>query len=192
MNKYAISALAIVGVVAALFLLVRPTSGPAPRPTVPRVALALHGITNVAGEGTYVAFTVSNPGPRLVAFSPDAVEFFDGRGWITNSLRNMPRLDWLYWYQDLSGNLRVGNWHDWGGDLEPGAVATFAAPVLITNAPWRLHFYCVEQATGFQGLVDRTGDLLQHTASVLTNGAARNQGTFSGKRYYLISPQITQ
>jgi hypothetical protein len=190
-KNYAISALVIVAVIAALLLLVRQTSGPVPGPTVPGVALALHGITNVAAKGTHVAFTVSNPGPQRVSFSPDAVEFFDGRGWITNSLRNMPRQDWLYWYQDLSGNLVVGNWYDWGGDLEPGAVASFAAPVLITNAPWRLHFYCVEQAVGVQGLVDRTGDLVQHTVSVITDGAARNQATFSGRRYYLISPEIT-
>jgi hypothetical protein len=75
--------------------------------------------------------------------------------------------------------------------LEAGAVATFAAPILITNAPWRLHFYCVEQAKGFPGLVDRAGDLIEHTVSVITNGAARNQATFSGKRYYLFSPEIS-
>jgi hypothetical protein len=190
-KKYAVSALIVAALVATLVLLVRPNSGPPPASTVAGVALAFHGVTNVPAKGTYAAFTVSNTGPQSVAFSPDAVEYFDGRGWITNSLKNKSRRDWLYWYQDLTGKLRVGNWHDWGGDLEPGAVAAFAAPILITNAPWRLHFYCVEQAKGITGLVDRTGDLIEQTVSVITNGAARNQTTFSGMRYYLISPEIT-
>jgi hypothetical protein len=190
-KQYAISALIIVAVVAALLLLVRPTSSPFSAPTVPGVALAFHGGTNVPAKGTYAAFTVSNAGPQRVSFSPDAVEYFDGRGWITNSLRNKSRRDWLYWYQDLTGKLHVGNWQDWGGGLEAGAVATFAAPILITNAPWRLHFYCVEQAMGIPGLVDRTGDLIKNTASVITNGAAGNLTTLSGKRYHLVSPEIT-
>ena len=194
-KKSAVSALIVVAVVATLVLLVRPTSGPPPAPTGPGVALAFHGVTNVPAAGTYAAFTVSNAGPQRVSFSPDAVEYFDGRGWITNSLRNMSnksQRDWLYWYQDLTGKLHVGNWQDWGGGLEPGAVATFAAPILITNAPWRLRFYCVEQAQalGIPGLVDRTGDLIRNTASVITNGAAGNLTTFSGNRYYLISPEI--
>ena len=187
-KKYAVSTLIVVAVVATLVLLVRPTSGPPPAPTVPGVALSFHGLTNVPAKGTYVAFTVTNAGPQRVSFLLDAVEYFDGRGWITNSLRNMSnksQRDWLYWYQDLTGKLHVGNWQDWGGGLEAGAVATFAAPILITNAPWRLHFHCVEQE-----FVDRTGDFIKNTASVITDGGVGNLTTFSGKRYYLISPEI--
>ena len=129
---------------------------------------------------------MTNAGSRRTSFDPDGLEFRGSQPWVTNSLRNQ-RLDgWLYWYHDVDGNVRLGDWYDFGGDLEPGGSATFAAPVLVTDAPWRLHFYCVEQATGVQGLVDRTGDLVQHVSSVITNGAARNQATFSGRQYYLI------
>ncbi len=174
-----------------VFLLVRERPESNTSQTPKGVSLTFSGLTNIPTKGDFAVFFVTNAGPERVAFDPDALEFRDAGVWVTNSLRNKRRDAWLYWHRDSAGNLRLGNWYDFGGDLGPGASALFAAPVLVTNAPWRLHFYCVEQATGVEGIVDRAGDLIQHTVSVITNGAARNQATFSGRRYYLISPELS-
>lgn len=193
MKKRTITAsLTMAMLVIGLLLLVRRYSGTDPAEAPMGVLLSFHGRTNVPAKGDYALFSVTNAGSRRTSFEPDGLEYRDSQTWVTNSLRNQRRDDWLYWYHDAGGNVRLGNWYDFGGDLDPGASATFAAPVLVTNAPWRLHFYCVEQATGVQGLVDRTGDLVQHTASVIKNRAARNQETFSGRRYYLMSPDLSQ
>jgi hypothetical protein len=187
-----VAAVAVALLALCLVLVMRHDSDSNPAQAPNGVSLAFHGLTNLPTKGNVAVFFVTNAGPERVAFSPDAFEYRDGQVWVTNSLRNQRRDGWLYWYHDLTGNLRLGNWYDFGGDLEPGASALFAAPMLVTNAPWRLHFYCVEQATGVQGIADRTRDLVQHTASVITNGAARNQATFSGRRYYLISRELSQ
>lgn len=194
MKKRAITVSLAVALLLALglLLLLRRYSGSHPAAAPTGVLLSFHGLTNVPAKGDYALFSVTNAGSRRTSFDPDGLEIRGSQPWVTNSLRNQRRDDWLYWYQDVDGNVRLGNWYDFGGDLEPGDSATFAAPVPVTNAPWRLHFYCVEQATGVQGLVDRTGDVVQHVSSVITNGAARNQATFSGRRYYLTSPEISQ
>jgi hypothetical protein len=156
------------------------------------VLLSFHGLTNVPAKGDYALFSVTNAGSRRVSFDPDGLEYRDSRTWITNSLRNQRRDNWLYWDHNANGNVQLGKWDDFGGDLEPGASAMFGAPVLVTNAPWRLSFYCVEQAVGFRGVVDRTGDIAQRVSGVISNGAAGSQTTFSGRRYYLVSPEISK
>jgi hypothetical protein len=174
-----------------LFLLLRRYSGSHPAGAPAGVLLSFQGLTNVPAKGRYAVFSVTNAGPSRTAFDPDGLEYRDSQAWVTNSLRNKRLDEWLYWYHDAKGIVRVGNWYDFGGDLKPGASAAFAAPVMVTNAPWRLYFYCVEQATSVQGLVDRTGDLVQHAASFITNSAVGSQTTFSGRRYYLVSPEIS-
>ena len=153
-------------------------------------SLTFLGFTNLSVQGDIAVFLVTNAGPECVSFDPDAFEYSESGVWITNSLRNQRRDRWLYWYHDPNGRVILGSWYDFGGLLEPGASALIGAPVLVTNTPWRLHFYCVEEATGVEGVVDRGHALAMHTASVVTNGMARNQRIFSGKRYHLISPNL--
>jgi hypothetical protein len=191
MKNRTIAAWSAVGFLAIGLLLLRRDSGPHPVGAPTGVLLSFDGITNVPVKGDYAIFSVTNGGSRRTAFSPIGLEYLNSKAWVTNSLLNRNRDDWLYWYNDLAGNVLLGNWYDFGGDLKPGASATFAAPFPITNAPWRLHFLCKEQSAGIQGFVDRTGDVVQHTTSVMTNGAARNQVTFSGRYYYLMSPDIS-
>ena len=160
---------------------------------VPRgVSLNFWGYTNIPTKGTVAMFLVTNEGTERFSIYPDAYEVLKGETWVTNSLRNK-RLDgWLYWYHGLSNDLVLGSLYDFDGYLDSGGSALFAAPMLVTNAPWRLHFYCVEQATGMQRIADRTGDLVQNTVGVLTNSPAGGRMTFGGKRYYLISPILSE
>jgi len=188
-------ALAVLAVlVVGLLLLPRRycASKPVPAPAPTGVLLSFHGLTNLPLRGLYVLFSVTNAGSQRASFDPDSLAYRDSQTqtWVTNSLRNQRRDGWLYWRHDPDGLVRLGSWDDFGGDLLPAASATFAAPVLVSNAPWRLSFYCVEQAVGVQGLVDRSGDLLQHVSGVITSGPAGSQTTFSGRRYYLVTPEI--
>lgn len=191
-KKITTAGLVVASLAILMLLLARRYSTSYPAEAQRGVLLLFHGLTNVQGKNIYALFSVTNAGSQRTSFSPDGLEYRTSLAWITNSLRNKRRDDWLYWYQDASQNVRLGNWYDFDGYLEPGATATFAAPILSTNTPWRLQFYCVEQATGLHGLTERTGDLIEHTTSVITKGAARNQTTFSGRRYYLFSPELSQ
>jgi hypothetical protein len=176
-------------ILAALFFWV--TTRPA-SPASTGIKLVFIGLTNLPAKGNFAVFAVSNSGPERVAFNADAIAYRSSQGWTTNSLRNTTRRDWVCWFPDTNGNSRLGSWSDFGGDLGPGSSAVFGAPVPVTNFVWRLDFYCVEKATGVPGLVDRTSDFAQHALSVLTNGAARNQETFSGRRYHVLGPEISQ
>jgi hypothetical protein len=173
-----------------LIILLRRDSGSDTSQVPTGASLRFLGFTNLAAQGDVAVFLVTNTGPECVSFDPDAFEYSESGVWITNSLRNQYRDGWLYWYHDTNGSVVLGTWYDFGGILEPGTSARIGAPLLATNTPWRLHFYCVEEADGVQGVVDRGHALAMHTASVVTNGMARNQRIFSGKRYYLISPNL--
>jgi hypothetical protein len=177
-------------ILAALLLLV---SSPPPGPrTSTGIQLAFIGLTNLPTKGNFAVFAVSNPGPERVSFNPDAIAYRSSQGWTTNSLRNTTRRDWVYWEQDTNGNSSLARWYDFGGDLGPGSSAVFGAPVPVTNSVWRLDFYCVEEATGIEGMVGRVSDFTQNTLSDLTNGAAGNIKTWRGRRYHIMSPEISQ
>ena len=157
------------------------------------ISLALHGLTNIPTKGDVAVFFVTNAGPEHTSFSPDAFEYLKAEVWVTNSLRNKRRDGWLVWQSESTGNPRRGKWVNMRSvSFKSGASGLIAAPMLVTNAPWRLHFHCVERATGSQGIADRASDLFLHTSSVVTNGSARNQMTYSGRQYELISPELSQ
>lgn len=191
MKKYLLATLIAAALVLAV-VLVRVYSVPRLGPAALGVRLAFVGLTNVPSRGRFAVFIVTNAGPERVAFDPDALEYRVPQGWATNSLRNQTRRDWLCWHQDPAGGLKLGKWDDFGSDLRSGMSVRFGAPVTITDAVWRLDFYCVEQATGVQGFRDRVGDLVQRTVSVITNGVARDETTFTGRRYHLLSPEISE
>ena len=78
---------------------------------------------------------------------------------------------------------------DWIGvpeELKPGQSATFMAPPPTTNGTWRLVFLCQEQAL----LIDPATDMARHLTD--TNVMKTQPRQFSGRRYYVTSPEVAQ
>ncbi len=88
----------------------------------------------------------------------------------------------------LTGKARAaaGHWIGVQEELMPGESFTFLVPPPTTNAAWRLVFMCQEQ----QLVVDPVTDRVRHA----TDSAARESQLrqFSGRRYYVSSPEVAQ
>jgi hypothetical protein len=78
---------------------------------------------------------------------------------------------------------------DWIGvreELKPGEGFTFMVPPATTNGTWRLVFMCQEQAR----LIDPVTDTVRHLTD--TNALKTQLRQFSGRRYYVTSPEVAQ
>lgn len=78
---------------------------------------------------------------------------------------------------------------DWVGvpeTLGPGEATTFLVPPPTTPGPWRLVFMCQEQAQVIDPVMDAARDV--------TDAKARSTDLrqFSGRRYYITSPEVAQ
>jgi hypothetical protein len=76
---------------------------------------------------------------------------------------------------------------DWIGvpeELEPGKAVSFMVPPPTTNGAWRLVFMCQERAR----LKDPVTDTARHLID--TNAAQVQDRQFSGRRYYVSSPEV--
>jgi hypothetical protein len=150
MKKRTMAASVVVALLAlCLFLLMRRGSDSNTTQAPRGVSLAFRGLTNLPTKGDVAVFFVTNAGPERVSFSPDAFEYRDAQAWVTNSLRNQRRDGWLYWYHDLTGNLRLGNWYD-------GSIAGFVGEMgdAVPQAPWDFSLYdcsCRGDGTGRSG-----------------------------------------
>ncbi len=69
-------------------------------------------------------------------------------------------------------------------ELKPGEAITFMVPPPVTNGTWRLIFMCQEQKL----LIDPVTDVVKHLTD--TNAANHQLRQFSGRRYFLRTPDV--
>ncbi len=120
----------------------------------------------------FAVFCLTNGTKTHFACIPEAVEELNGSTWVRSTLTgNASRL------------LRA--WIGLREELEPGQAFAFYVPPPATGAVWRLVFICQEQAR----IIDPVTDTVRHITD--TNAARTNIRQFSGRRYYIVSPQVT-
>ena len=151
---------------------------PAPRPLPPQnAALHLIGFTNINPNGRFASFAISNETLARFCYVLTGFACKTPDGWTAIPLdRTSPH--WL----DFGDGC--------GGVLDAGSAVLFHVPVLLTNAPWRFHISCQEYATGIDGLTDRARDFVRNVKE--TNPMVGGSMIFKGRRYELVSPEISE
>lgn len=143
------------------------------RASLPQNAtLLLFGVTNLPA-GSFAVFCLSNVTTMHLACVPEAVEQVRAGGWV-----RMP----------LTGRATRAL-RDWIGlreELKPGEGFIFLVPPPTTNGTWRVVFMCREQAP----LIDPVTDTVRHLTD--TNAMKTQLRQFSGRRYYVTSPEVAQ
>src|ERR1051326_117615 len=109
-NRTITISLAVAVLAIGILVLLRRYSGSNPAAAPAGVLLSFHGLTNIPAKGDYAVFFVTNAGSRRTSFDPDGLEYRTSQTWVTNSLRNQRRDDWLYWHHDANGKVQLGKW----------------------------------------------------------------------------------
>ncbi len=172
MKRIAVGAglLLVLGMLAVLFV---KWGGAKTGPSAPQVATLLHlGSTNL-NSLNFAVFCLTNGTSAHFACIPEAFEELNEGIWIRTPLTGRARRV-------------VGNWIGVGEELQPGQAFTFFVPPPTTGAVWRLVFMCQEQAP----IIDPVTDTVRHITD--TNAVRTNLRQFSGRRYYVVSPQVRQ
>lgn len=118
--------------------------------------------------GRFAAFHLTNASPLRVNYFADSIDVWTEDGWQTNRQLMTPT-----------------NWPHFGTSFGPGESGVFYVPS-PTNSKWRIRLGFQEHATGWQGYRDRFDDYRAN------RGNTTKMETFSGRRYELSSPEVTQ
>jgi hypothetical protein len=146
-------------------------SGVAVRGSPPQKATLLFlGPTNLPA-GSYAVFCLTNETKTPLACVPEAVEQASTNGWMRTSLNG-------------TGGRGMRDWIGVPEELKPGQGFTFLVPSPDSNGTWRLVFMCQEQAR----LIDPVTDTVRHLTD--TNAMQSKIRQFSGRRYYVTSPEV--
>lgn len=163
--------LRFVGLLILLIYKCLPINAQAGEPAPTRDAtFTLLGVTNIPA-GHFVAFCLSNSTPAHFACFPQAIEVADTNGWRLISLTG-------------KGSGRLRKWIGVPEELQPGQAATFMVPTLATKRAWRLVFGFQEQ----KPFVDPVTDAVRHLTD--TNAAKYQDRQFSGRKYFLKTPEV--
>jgi hypothetical protein len=131
------------------------------------------GFTNGSAKGDYAAFRLTNSTRAHIVCVPESIEQSNAGAWVITPLTGRAKR-------------RVRDWVGVKEELRPGEAFTFLVPPPTTNGAWRLSFLCQERAT----LTDAASDLVRHVTD--TNAAAHQDRQFSGRRYFVTTPEVTQ
>ncbi len=134
--------------------------------------LLLLGVTNLP-VGSLGVFCLTNGTTGHMACVPEAFEEASATGWV---------------HRALGGRAKPAG-RDWIGvreELEPGEAFTCMVPPPSPGRAWRLVFMCQEQ----QLVVDPVTDTVRHLTD--TNAIKTQLRQFSGRRYYVTSPEVAQ
>ena len=116
----------------------------------------------------FAAFCLSNASPLRATYGAESVEVWTEAGWQTNWLRGTPT-----------------NWLHFSSGFGPGQSSIFLVPP-PTNSKWRIRLGLQEHATGWDGYRDRFDDYRVNRRNTT------KREMFSGRRYELTSPEVTQ
>ena len=136
-------------------------------------SLLFVGFTNVPAKGTHAMFCLTNSTRAHLVCVPDSVEQATAGVWVRTALTG-------------KASRAVRHWVGLKEELFPGEAFTFSVPPPTTNVAWRLVFLCQERAR----VVDGASDLLRHVTD--TNAAAHQDRRFSGRRYFVMTPEVTR
>jgi hypothetical protein len=132
----------------------------------------LLGVTNLP-SGSFAIFCLSNSTGTHIACVPEAFEQPGAGVWVRTPLTGR-------------ASRAVRDWIGVPEELKPGEAVTFMVPPPTTSGAWKLVFMCQEQAP----LTDPITDTVRHLTD--TNAARVQSRQFSGRRYYVTSPEIAR
>ncbi len=169
MKRLIILACIVVALGVSVVLLARRGSVAA-RPVPARDAsLLLLGVTNLP-TGSSAVFLLRNSTGTHIACVPEAIEQRIAGAWVRVPLTGKASA--------------VRDWIGLQEELKPGEAFTLLVPPPINGTSWRLVFMCQEQSQ----VVDPVTDLVKHLTDTK---AVKNQlRQFSGRRYYISSPEV--
>lgn len=167
-------------IAACLIPLVFPAESHAQTPTnaPPRVSITFLGFTNNIRSAAAV-FRFTNATPQKVFLQVTAFEYKDQSVWKTapspqgTSLTRAP--DGSYHVQN--GNMGFAAGVGFSHSLAPSSALTQEFDVHDTNVIWRIQAFCVEDATGLPGLVERGKEVVKKVQT------GKNVEILSGKKY---------
>ncbi len=129
------------------------------------------GFTNLPVAGRHAVFCLTNGTESEFACHPEAVQEWTGTGWTTNRVPPWP-----------------SGWIGLGDPLRPSQSRTFYIPAPKSSTPWRLQFVCQESA----GLANRTRDFVSSVKESVASGSLSVMRTFGGRRYEILSPEVSE
>lgn len=132
-------------------------------------SLQLLGVSNLPA-GSFAVFCLSNSTGTDIACVPEAFEQPIAGAWVHTPLTGR-------------ASRTVRDWIGVPEELKPGKAVSFMVPP-PTNVAWRLVFMCQERAR----LIDPVNDTARHL--IHTNAAQVQDRQFSGRRYYVSSPEV--
>jgi hypothetical protein len=160
----------IILVVAVLLVSRRPSGTPA---ALNDASLLLIGFTNIPSKGRHATFCLTNNTTKHIAFIPDSREQMVAGAWQRTPLSGRARRavrDWIGLREELSSH----------------EAFTFYVQTPTNSGTWRLVFMCQER----EPVKDGVRDVYQHVTD--TNAAALQSRVFSGRQYFLRSPEVTE
>jgi hypothetical protein len=137
-------------------------------------SLLLLGLTNRSTANSAV-FCLTNNTTAHFAYMPQALEQMKAGAWVSTPLNGNVSPAARNWMR---------GWIGLGNELRPHQALTLLVPPPTNNATWRLIFMCQEQAQASDPVFDTVKHLID------TNAMKNNLHRFSGRRYYVTSPEI--
>ena len=135
-----------------------------------KASLLLLGVTNLPA-GNFAVFCLSNSTGTHIACVPEAFEQASAGAWVRTPLTGR-------------ASRAVRDWIGVPEELKPGQAVSFMVPPPTTKGAWRLVFMCQERTR----LIDPVTDTARHLID--TNAAQVQDRQFSGRRYYVSSPEV--
>jgi hypothetical protein len=144
----------------------------------PGVSIRFLSVTNTV-RGAAAIFAFTNAAPQKVFFQVTSFEYMDQGIWKTAppargaSLSRAP--DGSYRVQN--SNLGFAAGVGFSRALPPSTTVTQAFEIHDTNLIWRIQAFCVEEATGLPGLVERGKEVIKKVQT------GKEVEILSGKKY---------
>jgi hypothetical protein len=142
------------------------------QPPIRDASLLFLGVTNLP-TGKFAVFCLTNGTRAPIACIPEALESKTGETWTRQSLMS-------------KGSRFVRDWIGVREELKPRQAFTFLVPSATNTGPWRLVYFCQEQAE----VVDTVTDTMRHLTD--TNSRRTGLRQFSGRSYSVFSPEVAE
>jgi hypothetical protein len=137
-------------------------------------SITLLGTTNVSGKATVANFHITNRNQEFLVCVPEGYEFLENATWT-----NEPLVGKAIWDA-------TKQWKGFQTELKPGAAFTFSIPAPKRNVPWRAVIRFQERAA----IRDAVADSISTVTA--TNNAQKNTQQFSGKRFSIKTPAVSE
>lgn len=144
---------------------------------LPGMTIEFIGFTNDI-RGTAGVYRFTNSSPRKVTFQVTTVEHEAPNGWTKILPPQFGSRGLHSYYQGPSGKPGFDTGVGFTRTLAPAGTAVGLFNATDTNVVWRIRAFCVEEATGVLGVVDRGKELVRNLE---TGGKTK---IYSGRKYF--------